>query len=309
MSKVYKLKIINRLKSCLILMILLINLGIFFQITSFKVCDSQDSRAISEKNFNYDENLPYIKSSNSLELKNDLNITWGWSIGDERSFDVKTDSQNNVYVTGDSDSYSSGSADLVLIKYDSSGNQLWNRSWGFTHFDSGRSIAFDSLNNILVGGLTYNSTKSAYDVVILKFDPDGNLISELIWGDNLSDYCEDIILDSNDNLYFVGSTYNFGAVLRDVLLVKFNSSWEFQWKITFGSDGYDSGQAITIDSSDCVYICGRTIPDIYRKFVIKYNSTGDQQWIFISGGVGSIGNFYDLVLDDNNFTYVCGYSE
>ncbi|MFX1391876.1 MAG: hypothetical protein ACFE9Z_17565, partial [Promethearchaeota archaeon] len=51
------------------------------------------------------------------------------------------------------------------------------------------------------------------------------------------------------------------------------------------------------------------IPDIYRKFVIKYNSTGDQQWIFISGGVGSIGNFYDLVLDDNNFTYVCGYSE
>lgn len=232
-------------------------------------------------------------------------ITWGG--GYERGYDVKTDSQNNVYVTGDTNSFGNGSNDIILIKYDSSGNHIWNRSWGSTHFDSGRSITFDSINNILVGGITFNNTKGEYDVVILKFDPDGNLISELIWGDQLSDYCGNIILDSNENLYFVGSTENFGAVQRDVLLVKFNSSWEYQWNITFGTDGYDDGEGIEIDSFDNIYICGDTDGVPPRKFVNKYNSSGDEQWSYITGGVGSSGTFYDIVLDENNNTYACGY--
>ncbi len=43
---------------------------------------------------------------------------------------VVVDSSDNVYVGGYTDSFGAGSYDSLLIKYDSSGNQQWNHTWG-----------------------------------------------------------------------------------------------------------------------------------------------------------------------------------
>lgn len=57
------------------------------------------------------------------------NKTWGGSNWDY-GWDVDVDSANNVYVSGRTRSFGVGDSDMLLIKYDSTGTQLWNRTWG-----------------------------------------------------------------------------------------------------------------------------------------------------------------------------------
>ncbi len=87
-------------------------------------------------------NLP--SSSNSVVFE--WYKTWGGSFNDKGE-SVAVDSSDNVYVGGYTDSFGAGSYDSLLIKYDSSGNQQWNHTWG------GSTVGFfwESLGDIFGG--------------------------------------------------------------------------------------------------------------------------------------------------------------
>ena len=53
----------------------------------------------------------------------------GGGTGDEEGFDVAVGS-DGVYLTGYTASFGEGGYDVFLVKYDSSGNQMWNTTWG-----------------------------------------------------------------------------------------------------------------------------------------------------------------------------------
>jgi hypothetical protein len=60
---------------------------------------------------------------------------------------VTVDSLDNIYLTGETGSFGAGGDDVVLVKYDSSGVQLWNRTWGGYSFESCNDILVDSIGN------------------------------------------------------------------------------------------------------------------------------------------------------------------
>lgn len=67
----------------------------------------------------------------------------GTSGTDERARAVVMDTSNNIYVTGyiqatlDGQSYSGGTYDIVIIKYNSAGTKLWTRITGTPQTDGG----------------------------------------------------------------------------------------------------------------------------------------------------------------------------
>jgi len=81
--------------------------------------------------------------------------TWG-GIDGEFSEEIVIDSADNIYLGGFTYSFGSGSTDMCLIKYDSSGTKLWNQTWGGSSSDFCKGIAIDSLNDIYVAGTTDN---------------------------------------------------------------------------------------------------------------------------------------------------------
>ncbi|MBT22334.1 hypothetical protein CMK17_20690 [Candidatus Poribacteria bacterium] len=58
-----------------------------------------------------------------------------------------------------------------------------------------------------------------------------------------------------------------------------------QWTKQLGTSVYDRGQGVTVDSSDNIYVTGRTEGDLDGNtkmggsdfFVVKYNSSGNKQ--------------------------------
>ncbi|MFL5765779.1 MAG: SBBP repeat-containing protein [Bacteroidia bacterium] len=98
--------------------------------------------------------------------------------------------------------------------------------------------------------------------------------------------------DASNNIYVVGATMN-GSGNYDILVAKYNPQGTQQWISQYNGAGSfnDIGTGVTIDASGNVYITGTTCssasPTSADLIVIKYNSSGVQQWVQTYNGTGS----------------------
>lgn len=100
--------------------------------------------------------LKYDSSSNLL-----WNVTWGdkstYSVGEGLAIDAS----DNVYITGST--LVSGSTDILVLKYDSTGDLKWDYTQGVNDFGIGKAIKIDSSENIYICGETNNIADDALD--------------------------------------------------------------------------------------------------------------------------------------------------
>ncbi len=97
---------------------------------------------------------------------------------------MTVDSSDNLYVTGYTGggldgNTNSGSYDLFLVKYNSSGVKQWTQQLGTSSFDNGYGVTVDSSSNIYVtggtlgGGLDGNTSSGRGDIFLVKYNSDG----------------------------------------------------------------------------------------------------------------------------------------
>lgn len=122
------------------------------------------------------------------------------------------------------------------------------------------------------------------------------------WGGSARDVCYDFIMDSSGNYYLVGETWSY-----DICLVKFNSNGEYVWHRITGSSGFDMGHALTIDSSDNIYVGGRYGQN-QDYCLLKYDPSGNLLLSRTWGGANS-DVCYSIALDDENNIYLAGKSD
>ncbi|QEE14507.1 SBBP repeat-containing protein [Promethearchaeum syntrophicum] len=237
------------------------------------------------------------------------NITWGGN-GRDRASDMELDSSNNIYLSGFTNSSGAGDLDMVLVKYNSLGEQQWNTTWGGSDMDSGLAVALDSSEDIYLGGMTrsFGHGSMDFDMVLVKYNNLGEQQWNTTWGGINSDICSNIAVDSSNNIYLTGRTWNFGAEGGDMVIVKYNYLGEQQWNTTWGGNLSDTGNEIIVDPFDNIYVVGWTTSfgagnnDIV---LVKYNSLGEQQWNTTWGGANhDLG--YSIGLDSLNNVYITG---
>jgi len=123
-----------------------------------------------------------------------------YSSGGERSFvknfstakmdvgvDVAIDDSCNIYVCGNI-SVSTRSADIMVMKFDSSGNSKWNYTYdGPEHtVDVATDFAFDDSTNIFITGSANHSNDKA-DIPLIKLNRNGKLIGEQLISAGIAD--------------------------------------------------------------------------------------------------------------------------
>ena len=133
------------------------------------------------------------------------NRTWGGS-GSEYGAAVILDSLNDVYIAGSTESYGNGGYDMALIKYNSSGIFLWNRTYGSSGDDYARTVSCDSSDNIYIGG------EVGCNMGIAKYNKFGDKVLDATWGSEqigeeactYKERCYGIEIDSSNNIYIGG---------------------------------------------------------------------------------------------------------
>ena len=218
------------------------------------------------------------------------------------------DSSDNIYLGGGT-IWNTGKLDFCLIKYDSSGVLLWNRTWGGDKDDFGLAITIDSLDNVYLAGYTRSFGAGDTDISLVKYNSLGVFQWERIWNGTQGEVCYGITIDSSDNIYLVGYTNSFGTGDTDFCLIKYDSSGALQWNKIWGGNEDDRGRKIIIDSLGNIYITGET-GDFSEQhgemYLARLDNSGVVQWNLTFGGTGNDISF-GLAMDSSNSLYFIGH--
>jgi hypothetical protein len=290
-------------------------------------------------------NLPNILFSQAPD--------WSWakssgSYGNDFGSSTSTDSFGNVFVTGtfNSDSisfgpithFNIGAADMFIVKYDASGNVLWAKGSGATDTYS-YGISTDVFGNVYVTGrygsaaITFGTitlvNSGSWDIFIVKYDPNGNVLWAKSEGGPNSDYGFNTTTDDIGNVYISGRfdspyiTFGGNTVINggnaDMFIVKYDSIGNVLWANSFGAASDEVGNSIAADSNGNVYVTGYYVsPTIIigldtltnsggsDMFLVKYDSNGNIQWTKNAGGTGWDSG-YSVDTDDSGYIYLTGY--
>jgi uncharacterized delta-60 repeat protein len=226
------------------------------------------------------------------------------------------DTAGNLFIAGSVVEYGLD-RNFALQKIDAAGNTAWTRTINGTSVgssDSAQALVVDAAGNVYVAGYTHNKGTSS-DFTVAKFDTNGNQL----WVANY-DYVTEtdralaIALDASNNVYVTGRSDRDTSNLisnDDIVTIKYTTNGVQLWAIRYNGTGnlIDTGRAIKVTAAGNVYVGGRTSnASNYDYIVLKYNSSGVQQWFNLYNGTGNDEGFF-MELDAAENVYITGNSD
>ena len=190
-------------------------------------------------------------------------LSWSKAFGgaaNESAVAVIRDSDGNFVVSGNTTSYTSEvNSDVFLSKFDSSGNQLWTKTWGGEASDSIGGVTQLSNGDYVMSGTSYNGSfgLTIEETFVARFTKDGSFVSNKILGSTEYNYGYGIA-STTDGGYVITGEIDSDAHNGDVYAIKFDSNDSLLFSKTWGSTGYDAGYAIIQNSDQTITVIGDT---------------------------------------------------
>ena len=221
------------------------------------------------------------------------NLLWAKTAGGanaDEGFSVIQTSDNGFITVGLTDSFGAGNYDLLLTRFNSSGDLLWSRTVGGTDIDKGSSIIQASDDGFVAIGSTNSFGAGNYDFFLTRFDSSGVLLWAKTIGGMYSDEGHSIASTSDGGFIVTGKTGSYGAGGYDLFVIRFNSSGNLLWAKTLGGANYDHGASIIQTSDDGFVAVGGVNaamtypPSEYGDLLLaRFNSSGDLLWAKSAG--------------------------
>jgi len=170
------------------------------------------------------------------------NILWELQIGEL----LKNESIKYIFQTSDGNLLACGfitdsnfSNDFLVVKISSSGNLIWQKTFGDDNNNTANMcIELSNGNYAIVGDA--QSHLGDYDVMIVVTDIDGNEIWENRFGNNLQNGSQGIFESSDNKLIVYGETEIFTASPFDFFAQKITFTGNSLWRKTFGGTKSDA---------------------------------------------------------------------
>jgi hypothetical protein len=177
---------------------------------------------------------------------------------------------------------SAGNGDILLAKYDASGNYVWAKSFGGTGSDIGYGVVVNGTSNVHITGqflatadfntggtaATLTSAGSG-DIFLARYDASGNYVWARRMGGTGNDIGYAIAVDASSNAYITGQfqgtadfdpgagTVNLvSAGNNDIFLARYDVSGNYVYARASGGINFDVGYGIAVNASANVYITG-----------------------------------------------------
>ena len=163
----------------------------------------------------------------------------------------------------------------------------WERTYGGSDEDCGRSVAQTSDGGYIVAGYTGSFGAGFEDVYLFKTDSSGDTIWTRTYGGSYDDRGYSVAQTSDGGYIVTGYTQSFGAGIVDVYLVKTDSSGDTIWTRTYGGSGDDGGKSVAQTSDGGYIVAGYTYSfgaGVFDVYLIKTDSSGDTMWTRTYGG-------------------------
>ena len=273
-------------------------------ITFFN-CKNDDDNAISTSTNTVTGEIDFIKNYGGSKNESAQSVTntldGGYAIlGYTQSID------------GDIIDKTDDNFDFWVLKFDSESQIQWNKTYGGSQDDRGKSIiqtqdgGFAILGSSFSNDLDVTQNAGQEDYWLAKLDNSGNIIWQKSFGFSGTDSGITLI-QTNDNGYLISGVLDVtasngeGNTSRnnnkhaggDYWTIKLNASGELQWSKYFGGLFTDTPEGIVETNDNAYIIAGGSDSDdtdisnnkgSYDFWVIKISNTGDLIWEKSFGG-------------------------
>ncbi|MDD5528644.1 MAG: T9SS type A sorting domain-containing protein [bacterium] len=160
-------------------------------------------------------------------------------------------------IAGGTSSSGAGSADVYLVKINSSGDIMWARTYGGTDSDEGYSVQSVPGGFIIAGG-THSFGAGGDDFYLIRTNSSGDTLWTKTYGGTKDDYAYSLQKTSDNGFIIVGYTFSFGAGYKDVYLVRTDSLGDTLWTKTLGGINYDYGGSVQQTQDGGFIVSGTT---------------------------------------------------
>jgi hypothetical protein len=214
--------------------------------------------------------------------------TFGGGEDDEGS-SIQETSDEGFIIVGTTGSTGHGSTDIWLIKTNSLGEKQWDKVFGGSKSEEGRSVRETFDGGFVIVGSTESFGPGSSSFWLIKTDSDGNNLWNTTFGGPEFDRAGDVRQTSDGGFILTGYTWSFGSGESDLWLIKTNSSGGKEWNKTYGGADNDYGTSLVV-SLDGYVITGYTwsySPGNSNIWLLKTNFNGGKLWDWTYGGANS----------------------
>jgi hypothetical protein len=232
-------------------------------------------------------------------------------------------------ISFDKSDYLRGVSDYWIVKTDSVGNFLWDKTYGGNDWDELRDIVELPDSGFLLGGISvsdsgFDKSDSCHgltDYWIVRIDKSGNKLWDRTYGGNGSEFLYNIKLLTDGSFILAGETrsdstgqmshHSYGGV-SDYWIIKIDSNGNRLWDKNYGGTGVewissvalaDNGQLIlagTSDSPSNGIKSQNSFSGSKDYWILKIDSTGNKIWDKTYGGNGIEWTSYNSILRLSN---------
>jgi len=185
----------------------------------------------------------FVNSSSGVWLiktdsqgKEEWNKIFGGS-GNDRGSSVQQTTDGGYIITGYTYSFVNGGYDVWLIKTDSQGDEEWNKTFGGSKSDLGRSVKQTSDGGYIITGSTSSFGEGETNVWLIKTDSNGTEQWNQTFGGSEVEIGHSVKQTSDGGYIITGKSFvseGKKGPLYDVLLIKTDSQGntvpESEWK-------------------------------------------------------------------------------
>lgn len=216
--------------------------------------------------------------------------------GDDAATSVVLTKSGDALVTGTTSGKLAGEnavGRFFVEKISKDGKILWTKQYGTEDRAGSNAIHLDNEENIYIAGATNGvlgeKNFGASDAYVSKLDSTGKVLWTSQWGTDGAEDVTGIDIDSEGNIYALGSTsgimdkQNYG--ISDFFVSKLSAEGQVLFSKQYGSAGIDTPSKVLVSQDGAIYVTGSTSGDFADKQIgsgdsvfLKLNAKGDLEW-------------------------------
>ncbi len=216
-------------------------------------------------------------------------VLWQYTYGgpdDERPWAMAETSDGGVIFVGRTHTFGVGNGDAWACKLDSTGDILWQKSYGAANSDWAEAVHRTS-GGFIVGGGTYSYGAGGADAWVILLDHFGNLLQQFIIGGDGYDSVVDVVPTDDGGFAALINGNPFSEDNWDLWLIKMDSDLNILWQKTYGGPEDEEPYGLAALDDGGFYLAGQT--DSFGEgdsdyWVLRVDSGGDVIWERAIGG-------------------------
>jgi hypothetical protein len=230
------------------------------------------------------------------------------STGYDYGYSVTQMYDTGYAIVGTTTSFGSGSSDMYLLRTNSLGVPIGQKTFGGINIDQAYSVKSTIDSGLVIAGYTNSFGFGGYDMYVIKTDKNCDTIWTKTYGGTNWDFAYSIEQTADSGYIIAGGTYSIGNGSEDMYLVKTTSAGDTLWTKTFGGPNDDEAKSVK-QTSDGGYILtgfSKSFGDLNGDiFVVKTDNMGNMLWTYKYQGL--LDDFsYDVLEDNTGAGYIIG---